>query len=63
MDKSYIRFDMQTIIILFALVLSVFYLGRRIWNQFYKKNSSCEGCALNQTPTKEQQHHGEHSAL
>jgi hypothetical protein len=63
MDKSYIRIDMQTIIILFALGLSLFYLGNRIWNQFFKKNSTCQGCALNQTPKKEQHRHGEHSAL
>ncbi len=63
MDKSYIRTDMQTIIILLALGLSVLYLGRRFWNQFSKKNSNCEGCALNQSPKKEGHHHGEHSAL
>lgn len=63
MDKSYIRLDMQTIIILLALGLSVYYIVSRIWNQFSKKSASCEGCALNQLPKKEQHNHGEHSAL
>lgn len=40
---------MQLLVIFLALGLSSVYLGRRIWKQFFKKKSSCEGCALHQT--------------
>lgn len=63
MYKPYIRSDMQLLIIILALGLSSLYLGRRIWKQFSKKNSSCEGCALHQTLTKELQAYGKRSIV
>ncbi|MFM6934526.1 MAG: hypothetical protein ACKOXP_03720 [Flavobacteriales bacterium] len=45
---------MQLLIIFLALGLSLAYLGRRVWQQFSKKNAACEGCALHQSLTKEQ---------
>lgn len=54
---------MQTLIIFLAVGLSLYYLGRKLWKQFFDRESTCEGCALHQTLTKEQQDYGKRSTL
>ncbi|GAB5417261.1 MAG: hypothetical protein Crog4KO_08710 [Crocinitomicaceae bacterium] len=37
----------QTVLVIATISAAVFYLGREAYKRFFKKDSSCEGCAFN----------------
>lgn len=38
----------QEIITLLAVSTALFYVGHKIWKQWFSKTSNCDGCAMSQ---------------